>query len=70
MFWQGCRLFLQLASTPVLGSASKLFNSMIDGLNYMGSKGWEFVQAYTITLNNSSIYHYVLKKTIKENPTN
>ena len=48
----------------------KLFNSMIDGLNYMGSKGWEFVQAYTITLNNSSIYHYVLKKTIKENPTN
>ena len=25
------------------------FNSMIDALNYMTEKGWEFVQAYVIT---------------------
>lgn len=40
----------------------KTFNSMIDGMNYMGQNGWEFVQAYTIPYNNSSVYRYVLKK--------
>lgn len=38
------------------------FNSMIDALNFMGSIGWEFAQAYTITLSNQNVYHYLLKK--------
>ena len=42
----------------------KAFNSMIDGMNYMGERGWEFVQAYVVTnqSSNMSTYRYVLKK--------
>lgn len=40
----------------------KDFNSMIDALNYMGKQGWEFEQAYVITVGNQNIYHYIMKK--------
>ncbi|MFZ4740070.1 MAG: hypothetical protein ACOYLE_02780 [Bacteroidales bacterium] len=41
-----------------------IFNSMVDALNYMGEKGWEFVQAYTVSVGNNggSVYHWLLKK--------
>ena len=42
-----------------------VFNGMIDALNYMGNLGWEFVQAYAITLGNQNVYHYLLKKSKK-----
>ncbi len=37
------------------------FNSMIDAMNWMGSKGWEFCQAYVITTQNQSVCHWLLK---------
>lgn len=44
------------------------FNSMIDAMNSMGSKGWEFVQAFVVTVGSgaysSNVYHYVLKKEV------
>lgn len=40
----------------------KVFNSMIDALNFMGSQGWELTQAYIITYQGQSVYHYLLKK--------
>jgi len=40
----------------------KIFNSMIDALNYMGENGWEFVQAYAVTMGQQNVYHYLLKK--------
>lgn len=39
----------------------KEFNSMIDALNYMGTRGWQFVQAYTVTLGSSNVYHWLLR---------
>ena len=38
------------------------FNSMVDALNYMGERGWDFEQAYVVTDGNSSVYHYLMKK--------
>ena len=46
------------------GQAIK-FNSVIDALNYMNSLGWEFVDAYTITIGNSHVYHYLMKRKIQ-----
>ena len=43
---------------------SKIFNSMVDGMNYMGKDGWEFVQAYIVTSNNQNVYRWLLKKRI------
>lgn len=40
----------------------KVFNSMVDALNYMGAHGWEFVQAYIVTISNQNVYHYLLKR--------
>jgi hypothetical protein len=38
------------------------FNSMIDALNFMGKFGWEFVQAYAITMGSQNVYHFLMKK--------
>lgn len=38
------------------------FNSMIDALNFMAENGYEFVNAYTISVGNQSVYHYILRK--------
>lgn len=38
------------------------FNSMVDALNYMGTKGWEFEQAYVVTTGTQNVYHWLLKK--------
>ena len=37
------------------------FNSVIDALNYMESIGWEFVNAYAITVGSQNVYHYLLR---------
>jgi hypothetical protein len=44
----------------------KVFNSMVDALNYMGKRGWEFEQAYALTISNQNVYHYLLKKPFVE----
>ena len=38
------------------------FNSMVDALNYLGESGWEFVQAYVVTVGQQNVYHWLLKK--------
>lgn len=37
------------------------FNSMIDALNFMSKNGYEFVNAYAITIGNQNVYHYLLR---------
>jgi uncharacterized membrane protein len=43
-----------------------VFNSMIDALNFMGKQGWEFAQAYTITISSQNVYHFLMKKPFDE----
>ncbi|MFN8323062.1 MAG: hypothetical protein U0T74_10430 [Chitinophagales bacterium] len=38
------------------------FESMIDALNFMNSKGWELYAAYPMTSSSGSAYHYLLKR--------
>lgn len=45
---------------------NRVFNSMIDALSYMGKRGWEFAQAYTITIGQQNVYHYLMKKPFDE----
>ena len=43
-----------------------VFNSMVDAMNYMGTMGWEFEQAYVVTIGSgsstSNVYHWLLSK--------
>lgn len=41
------------------------FNSMVDAMNYMGKFDWEFVQAFTVTEGNQSVYHWIMKREVK-----
>lgn len=45
------------------------FNSMVDAMNYMGSLGWEFVQAYAYStqgmFGQQMVYHYLFKQLVK-----
>lgn len=41
-----------------------VFNSMVDAMNFMGENGWEFAQAYIVTMGQQNVYHWLLKKNI------
>ena len=49
---------------PLKDTTGKIikFNSMIDALNHMSKQGWLFVNAYSITIKDTNIYHYVMRK--------
>ena len=42
------------------------FNTMVDAMNFMSSMGWEFEQAYVVTLGSDSsathVFHWLLSK--------
>jgi len=38
------------------------FNSMVEALNDISRRGWEFVQAYTVSRNNKTVHHWILRK--------
>lgn len=42
------------------------FNSMVAAMNYMGERGWKFVQVYTVEDNERTCYHWLLYKDITD----
>lgn len=40
------------------------FNSVVDALNFQNSQGWEFVNAYVITVSGQNVYHYLMRRHI------
>ncbi|MDR1274754.1 MAG: hypothetical protein LBK12_09420 [Odoribacteraceae bacterium] len=47
------------------------FNSMVDAMNHFGGMGWEFVQAYVVTIpgiggSQTNVYHWLLKREIEK----
>ncbi len=62
-FGQRNKIF-KTKDTQVKDENGKLtsFNSMIDALNFMSKNGYDFVTAYTLTIGNQNVYHYLLKK--------
>lgn len=41
------------------------FNSMVAAMNYMGERGWKFVQAYVITESpKNHVYHWLMYKDV------
>ncbi|EKD94639.1 MAG: hypothetical protein ACD_25C00271G0001 [uncultured bacterium] len=43
-----------------------VFNSMVDAMNWMGGQGWEFVQAYVVSVaQGSNVFHWLLKLNTK-----
>ncbi len=59
-FWNRDRRYKDENGKPIS------FNSMVDAMNFMGSLGWEFVQAYVVTVGQQNVYHWLLKMEVKE----
>ena len=38
------------------------FNSMVDGMNYMSKRGWEYVDCVTYAEGKYNVVHYVFRK--------
>ena len=43
------------------------FHSMVDAMNFMGTLGWKFEQAYVVTTGSQNVYHWLLSKIIDDN---
>lgn len=43
------------------------FNSMVAAMNYMGQRGWKFVQTYVVTTLNQNVYHWLMYKDVHNN---
>ena len=62
-FGQHNKVFSKKDSQLVDANGKKIvFYSMIDALNFMNNNGYNFVNAYAITVGNQNVYHYLLKK--------
>lgn len=61
-FWKQC------SDDKIVDENGKdvVFNSMVDAMNFMGKRGWKFVQAYVVTEGNQNVYHWLLSKEIVE----
>lgn len=68
-FGQRTKFFSSGKETIVKDEEGKAldFNSMIDALNFMSKNGFEFVNAYVISIGNQNVYHYLLRN--KKNKT-
>lgn len=42
------------------------FNSIVAAMNYMGERGWKFIQAYVVTVSNQNVLHWLLYKDITD----
>ena len=42
------------------------FNSMVAAMNYIGERGWKFVQAYVVTVSNQNVLHWLLYKDVTD----
>ncbi len=40
----------------------KKFNTIIEAMNYMGSDGWIFINAYPVRFGETERYHFAFKK--------
>jgi hypothetical protein len=63
-FGQENKLFNSDKDTRIkdVNGKNLIFNSMIDALNFMTKNGYEFVNAYAITVSGQNVYHYLLRK--------
>ncbi|KQT25882.1 hypothetical protein ASG22_04055 [Chryseobacterium sp. Leaf405] len=62
-FWESNRM-----KNP--DGSNKEFNSMVDAMNYMGALGWEFQQAYVVTIGQQNVYHWLMRKEFNDLDSN
>lgn len=61
-FGEHMKAFANNRLTDPTTGKPRVFNSMVDALNFMGKEGWEFVQAYNVPVGDVNYFHYMMKK--------
>jgi len=64
VFGQETKFFSGKKVTDIIDENGKRvsFNSMIDALNFMSKHGYEYKDAYVLTVSNQNVYHYIMQK--------
>lgn len=42
----------------------KVFNTVVDALNFMGREGWYFINAYPVKTGELEVYHFAFRKLV------
>lgn len=65
-FGQRTSFWKKINESKIVDETGKdiVFNSMVDAMNYMGKRGWKFVQAYVVTEGDQNVYHWLLSKEV------
>lgn len=42
------------------------FNSMMDAVNYISKRGWDFEQTYAFSVGGNGVYHYMFSKQVTD----
>ncbi len=63
-FGQRTKLFTSYKETVIRDEQGKplVLNSMVDALNFMSQNGYDFLDAYALTISSSNVYHFLLQK--------
>lgn len=61
---QEVKLFRNIGAVKDDEGRLKKFNTVVDALNYMHEDGWIFVDAYTVTVGQQNVYHYMMKRSV------
>jgi hypothetical protein len=51
-----------LVPTSVKSKSGKTFSSMVEGLNYLSTQGWEFVREYTTSIDVGHELHWLFRR--------
>jgi len=63
-FGQRTKLFTSYKETVIRDEQGKplVLNSMVDALNFMSQNGYDFLDAYALSISSSNVYHFLLQK--------
>ena len=61
-YGQEKRIFDDVISLRDKTGKKVVFNGMVDALNFFELNGWTYVSNYIVTLQNSNVYHFLLRK--------
>lgn len=52
----------QAVPSDSLTGKARVFNGIVDGMNFLNEHGWEFVTAYPVSYGSGMVYHYLFRK--------
>jgi hypothetical protein len=53
-------------STILVDGKARVFNNVVDVLNFFYNRGWQYMDALVVTVQGQNVYHYYLQRKEEE----